>query len=295
MLWPMAVALPLLALAIWWAVRFGVKPLHQLGKALDERQPDALQPLAVDGIPSEMLPMVIALNGLFERIGTLLESERRFTADAAHELRTPIAAIRMQAQVALGESDDALRRHALQGTLEGCDRATRLVEQLLTLSRLEAETAPVMGNVDLFATVLRVVSYLARAAGASTQSIEMNGDEHCIVPGNDALLYVLVRNLVDNAVRYSPPSATISVEILVRDGRFVITVEDNGPGLTDVELAHLGERFFRVAGTGQSGSGLGWSIIRRIADVHRFSVVAARSTGQGGLAVRISGRSAIHT
>ena len=138
-LWPMAVALPLLALAVWWAVR------PRRGAAAPARahagrsaEPQALQPVVVDGAPSEMAPMLDALNGLFERIGALMESERRFTADAAHELRTPIAAIRAQAQVALAEGDDAARRHALQATLEGCDRATRLVEQLLTLSRLEA-------------------------------------------------------------------------------------------------------------------------------------------------------------
>ncbi|MFZ2389626.1 MAG: histidine kinase dimerization/phospho-acceptor domain-containing protein, partial [Polaromonas sp.] len=141
-LWPMAVALPLLALALWWAVYRGVAPLHRLGRALAGRQPQALYPVALDGAPSEMRPMVNSLNGLFERISALLESERRFTADAAHELRTPIAAIRAQAQVALGEADDFRRRHALQSTLEGCDRATRLVEQLLTLSRLEAVDAP---------------------------------------------------------------------------------------------------------------------------------------------------------
>ena len=135
-LWPMAVALPLLALAVWWAVYHGVAPLRRLGSALAERQAQALEPVALAGAPTEMAPMVSALNALFERIGTLLESERRFTADAAHELRTPIAAIRVQAQVALGEADAALRRHALQSTLDGCDRATRLVEQLLTLSRL---------------------------------------------------------------------------------------------------------------------------------------------------------------
>ena len=111
----MAVALPLLALAAWWAVYRGVAPLRRLGRALAARQPQALEPVALDGAPSEMAPMVDALNGLFERIAALMEAERRFTADAAHELRTPIAAIRAQAQVALGEADDAARRHALRG------------------------------------------------------------------------------------------------------------------------------------------------------------------------------------
>jgi two-component system sensor histidine kinase QseC len=130
-------------------VRQGVAPLRRLGGTLARRTPDALQPIAVNGAPSEMVPMLDALNGLFTRIAELLESERRFTADAAHELRTPIASIRAQAQVALGATADSERSHALHATLQGCDRATRLVEQLLTLSRLEswAQHAPVA--VDL--------------------------------------------------------------------------------------------------------------------------------------------------
>ena len=148
MLWPMAVALPLLALAAWWAVRQGVAPLRKLGGTLAARDPRALESVMMDGVPSEMAPMLDALNSLFERIGALMESERRFTADAAHELRTPIAAIRTQAQVALGEEDRELRRHALQATLEGCDRATRLVEQLLTLSRLDAGVSPPLTSID---------------------------------------------------------------------------------------------------------------------------------------------------
>ena len=139
---PLLVALPLLALALWWAVRQGLAPLRQLSQTLAQRKPQALEPVLPDGMPSEMQPMVHALNGLFERIERMVATERRFTADAAHELRTPIAAIRAQAQVAQGAgADTAQRDHALQATLAGCDRATRLVEQLLTLARLEATPA----------------------------------------------------------------------------------------------------------------------------------------------------------
>ncbi|MBE0550672.1 MAG: sensor histidine kinase N-terminal domain-containing protein, partial [Rubrivivax sp.] len=148
-LWPMAVALPLLALVGWWAIRRGLLPLRRLGGVLAARQAQSLQPVVLEDSPSELNPMVDALNGLLQRIGTLMEGERRFTADAAHELRTPIAAIRAQAQVALSEADAAQRHHALQAALDGCDRATRLVEQLLTLSRLEAQAAASSRTVDL--------------------------------------------------------------------------------------------------------------------------------------------------
>ncbi|MDD5323960.1 MAG: ATP-binding protein [Polaromonas sp.] len=287
MLWPMAVALPLLALAVWWAVYRGVAPIRRLGRTLAGRQALALQPVSLDGAPSEMAPMVTALNGLFERIGTLLESERRFTADAAHELRTPIAAIRMQAQVALGEADDTLRRHALQGTLDGCDRATRLVEQLLTLSRLEADAVPDMAAVDLSALTRQVVGEVAPKALGKNQTLEFEAIEPCSIPGNETLLAVLVRNLVDNAVRYSPPSAQIKVAVQRESGFIVLSVEDSGPGLADPERQRLGERFFRVPGSPESGSGLGWSIVRRIAAAHRLELQIVGSTELGGLKVRV--------
>jgi two-component system, OmpR family, sensor histidine kinase QseC len=286
-LWPMAVALPLLALTVWWAVYLGVAPLRRLGSALAERQAQALHPVALDGAPSEMAPMVSALNALFARIGTLLESERRFTADAAHELRTPIAAIRIQAQVALGEADEALRRHALQSSLDGCDRATRLVDQLLTLSRLEAGAAPDLTVVDLRALTRRVVAELAPKAINKNQTLDFDATEPCSVAGNETLLAVLVRNLVDNAVRYSPPSARVKVAVRQQAGQVVLSVEDSGPGLAEADRQRLGERFFRVVGSLDSGSGLGWSIVRRIAAVHRMGLEVERSVALGGLAVHL--------
>ena len=284
---PMAVALPLLALAAWWAVHRSVEPLRRLGRVLAERQPQALQPVLVAGAPAEMHPMLDALNGLFGRIAALMESERRFTADAAHELRTPIAAIRAQAQVALGETDDALRRHALQATLQGCDRATRLVEQLLTLSRLEAADAPALARLDVSALVRAVVAELAPKALDKQQSIELEADQPQRVQGEPTLLAVLVRNLVDNAIRYSPTGASVKVAVRGEGADVHLTVEDSGPGLGEADQQRLGERFFRVMGSGEQGSGLGWSIVRRIAQVHRAQVHARRSAALGGLAVEL--------
>ena len=289
-LWPMAVALPLLAMALWWAVARGVAPLRALGRTLAQRQPDALSPLTVDGASTEMVPMVEALNALLGRIGVLLEAERRFTADASHELRTPIAAIRTQAQVALGATDDAARHHALHATLAGCDRATRLVEQLLTLSRLEAADAPALGDVDWSALARQIVGDLAPQAIGKGQTLELDAPAPCHLPGNDTLLAVLVRNLVDNAIRYSPPQAHIQVTVRQGEGQVLLCVEDSGAGLSAAECARLGERFFRVPGTPESGSGLGWSIVRRIASVHRLEVQLSRSATLGGLAVQLRGK-----
>ncbi len=287
MLWPMLVALPLLALAIWWAVRHGVAPLRRLGRTLAARQPQALHPVTLAGAPSEMTPMLDALNGLFARIAGLMESERRFTADAAHELRTPIAAIRAQAQVALGETDNALRRHALESTLEGCDRATRLVEQLLTLSRLEAGAATPASQLDLSALVRRVVADVAPQAIHKQQTIAVDAAAPCPIDGDATLLAVLVRNLVDNAVRYSPPAASVKVSVTKQQTHVQLAVEDSGPGMTGQDIDRLGERFFRVIGSEQSGSGLGWSIVRRIAAAHHATIRVDRSQSLGGMCVTI--------
>ena len=286
-LWPMAVALPLLALAAWWAVRRGVAPLRSLGRTLAERQPQALAPVVLSDAPSEMAPMLAALNGLFERIAELMASERRFTADAAHELRTPIAAIRTQAQVALGEADEALRRHALQATLQGCDRAARLVEQLLTLARAEAGATAALAVLDLSALVRQVVAELAPQALHKQQTIAVDAVQPCQVQGDATLLAVLVRNLVDNAIRYSPPRARVRVSVTRETAHVLLRVEDSGPGMTEPDRQRIGERFFRVLGSGQDGSGLGGSIVRRIAAVHQANVRVLPSADLGGLAVEV--------
>jgi two-component system sensor histidine kinase QseC len=234
-----------------------------------------------------MTPMLNALNGLFERIAELLESERRFTADAAHELRTPIAAIRAQAQVALGAATDDERLHALQATLQGCDRATRLVEQLLTLSRLESGAAHALVAVDLAALARQVVADVAPLALIRRQAIEVNATEPCMVRGDDALLSVMIRNLVDNAIRYSPSGATVKLGFSNAQGAVRLSLDDSGAGMSSADVKRLGERFFRVVGSGQEGSGLGWSIVHRIAAVHRAVVRVAQSTSLGGLSVEV--------
>ncbi len=299
---PVVVALPLMALLGWWAVRQGLRPLHEMERTIASRTPDALQPVELPDLPAELQALVGTLNALFGRIASLLDNERRFTADAAHELRTPIAAIRMQAQVAIAATEDPVRSHALAATLEGCDRAARLVEQLLMLSRLDvqaiqpgaardahASTSGGEAIVDLAAVARDVVARLAPAALARGQSVELDADDHFAVHGDETLLRVLLRNLVDNAIRYSPDGARVRIAFQ-RDGpRWSLKVDDSGPGLDEAQRARLGERFFRVLGTEASGSGLGWSIVRRIAEAQSLQVEASRSAALGGLQVMVSG------
>ena len=293
---PPLFALPLLALLIWWAVRRELKPLSQLSRQLkdrDGRQAQALAPLPLDQLPMEIHPVVEALNGLFQRLDQMLSAEQRFTADAAHELRTPIAAIRAQAQVAQGAgSDHAQRERALQATLAGCDRASRLVDQLLTLARLEADpggaaAADPVRLVDLRSVAQRTAAELAPAALARQQDLALDAASTALVPGPEVLIGVLLRNLLDNALRYSPPGAQVTMRIDTQAGHTALSVEDSGAGLSEPEMARLGERFYRVTGQTLPGSGLGWSIVRRIAQATGAQLQLGGSERLGGLAVTV--------
>lgn len=288
-LMPLMYALPALAVVGWLAVRNGLAPLRYLSQALAQRQPQALDPVVLQDVPAEIEPVVKSLNALFGRIQNMMASERRFTADAAHELRTPIAAIRTQAQVALGAGDDAAqRKHALLYTLAGCDRASHLVEQLLTLSRLESSSsAPPSGLVDLAGVARRVAGDLAMTALDRGQELELDAPEHAYIGADDMLTSVLVRNLLDNALRYSPEAARVSVTVKAEGNQVILQVEDSGAGLSEADMARLGERFYRVLGTGQAGSGLGWSIVRRIANVYQARIEVKRSIKLGGLCVTV--------
>lgn len=289
MMWPLLIALPLLAAGLWWAVANELAPLRRLSQLLQQRQPHSAEALDLPKLPSEIQPVVQALNELFGRIEQMMESERRFTADAAHELRTPIAAIRLQAQVAMGASADAAQlQHALRATLEGCDRATRLIEQLLTLARLEAlplAQASAPTTADLSVIAQRSAALHAPAALARQQVLTLAAPQSCPVSGDETLIEVLLRNLIDNALRYSPDGAQVEVKVSHEAGAAVLSVHDSGKGLSESELARLGERFFRGLGSGQSGSGLGWSIVRKISLVLGLQLQLSRSERLGGLAV----------
>ena len=287
---PMLVALPMLAVLIWWSARRALAPLNTLRDVLQARAPRSTVPLALNDLPSEMRPMVQALNALLARMDQMVEVERRFTADAAHELRTPIAAIRAQAQVALGAVDDvAERRHALHLTLLGCDRAAHLVDQLLTLARLDAplgEGAGARRMTDLAAVAHSVAADLAPQALGKRQDLELQAPPGCWVDGPEVLLRVLLRNLLDNAVRYAPVGAVVKMALLHQDGSVQLHVQDSGPGMSEADMARLGERFFRVLGPSETGSGLGWSIVHRVALVTGAQITVQRSLALGGLWVQ---------
>jgi two-component system sensor histidine kinase QseC len=286
LLWPLAIGLPVLGIFIILAVRTALRPLKELSRTVAERQASSLESLPTVSIPREVQPLVEELNALFARLQTVLDNERRFTADAAHELRTPVAAIRAQAQAAMGAAEDDERKQSLQATLDGCDRATHLIEQLLTLARFETSASVSPEVIDLDELARDVVAELAAGALAKRQRIEMNSDGPCRIKSQPALIAVLLRNLLDNAVRYSPRGASIRLT-LMNQGAPSIQVEDSGPGLSVDDRSELGERFFRVLGSGESGCGLGWSIVRRIAQAHNLQILTGSARELGGFQVTV--------
>jgi two-component system, OmpR family, sensor histidine kinase QseC len=280
---------PLLMLGLAVAVlRWGLAPLHRLRETLASRQAGHLDPLPAGDLPSELAPLVDTLNALFQRLDALLQGERRLTADAAHELRTPIAAIRAQAQVALGAQADEERRQALQATIAGCDRAARVVEQLLLLARLEAGDAPPRRTLALADVARQAVAEAAEHPLAKGHALALDVGAPAVAQGDALLTQVLLRNLLDNALRYSPPGTPVTVSV-DGDAGWRLTVEDGGPGLDAAGLARLGQRFQRGDTSAASGSGLGWSIVQRIAALQGWTVEADRSPTLGGLRVRLAG------
>jgi two-component system sensor histidine kinase QseC len=285
---PLVYAVPLVALLVWLGVTRGLSPLARLARAVEQRAPGTLAPVDAPDAPLEVAPLVGALNRLLARVGVALEKERRFTDDAAHELRTPLAAIRTQAQVALAARDDGERARALAQVVRGADRAARLAEQLLVLARLDPEGAErPSARVDLRQIAAEAVGQLAPAALAKSIDIAVEDDGPAEVSGDPALLAALARNLVDNAVRYTPAGGRVQVRAPVEDGGAVFEVADSGPGIPAAERERVQERFYRVLGTGEEGSGLGLSIVRRIADLHGARLVLEDGAGGAGLRVRV--------
>jgi two-component system sensor histidine kinase QseC len=282
---PMIVALPLLALLLWYVIDRGLAPLRHIGSDIARRSPDNLSQLHTEDVPTEVVPLIDNLNRLFTRVGELMERERRFTADAAHELRTPLAALRSQAQVARAESDSTERIRALDNVIAACDRAARLVEQLLTLARLEPEEIRQKREpCDLARVAREAVADVLPFAQRRGVAIEIAGPDAFATFAVPSLMRVLLRNLVDNAARYSPAGGMVTVTLDPDANR--IAVEDQGPGVPLAERARLGERFHRLLGSGQTGIGLGLSIVKRIAQIHDAAI--AFDAGADGRGLRVT-------
>ncbi|HKM95214.1 MAG TPA: quorum sensing histidine kinase QseC [Buttiauxella sp.] len=282
---PWLIALPLILLLLVWLVSRSLAPLHKLANQLHTRKPDDDSELPTQTLPQEVRPLVIALNQLFSRTRELMQRERRFTSDAAHELRSPLAALKVQAEVAqLAQDDEPVRDHALTNLSLGIDRATRLVDQLLTLSRLDSLAGlDDVQEVELQLLLQNAVMDAWHQAVREGIDIRLDiQDTNVKRQGQLLLMSLMVRNVLDNAVRYCPRGSVVEVVLQRRE----ITITDNGPGVSPEFLTSLGERFFRPPGQEKTGSGLGLSIVRRIAALHGMQALFL-NTDSGGFQVRI--------
>lgn len=284
----MLITYPFLGFLIWIIVGRGLDTLKKVAQEVRHRAPSYLEPVDLEAVPSEIEPLVSELNHLFTRLQDAFEREKRFTADAAHELRTPLAALNTFTQVALRAKTPEERKEALLKVLSGVNRGTHVVTQLLTLSRMVPEaTINEPTRMDLTKEAADIAAQLAPEAIAKDIELELIAEEAVHILGNPTAIGILIRNLIDNAIRYSPERSTVSIHIEKSLTHVVLRVVDNGPGIPEELRERVFERFFRIIGNQATGSGLGLSIVAQIAKLHHASIELKTPANGKGLDFRI--------
>ena len=286
---PVALLAPVLMLIVWWVVGRAIGPIERVRRQVAARRPDDLAPLPTAGLPAEVRPLVGEMNGLLTRLSAAWDALTHFTADAAHELRSPLAALRLQAQSLQRAPDDATRAIASERLLAGIDRATRLVEQLLALARQEgAGEGAELVSLDLTALARNALADAEPEAARHAIALTLDAPTaHVVLRADEAALAVLLRNLLGNALRHTPPGGQVRVGVREEASVIDLTVEDSGPGIAPDERARVQDRFYRVPGTPGHGSGLGLAIVRAIAERHGAALTLDASPTLGGLRVML--------
>jgi two-component system, OmpR family, sensor kinase len=285
---PFALLLPVLALLIWFAVGLALEPLRRLTAQVKARRVDALDALPAERLPDEVQPLVLALNDLLGRLRAALERERAFMADAAHELRTPLTALYLQLGMLARASGEAEREAAMSTLSAGVQRSIHLVEQMLALARQEPRADSQRVPVRLDELARAIVTELVPLADAGHIDLGVAAAQPATVAGDPDALRTLLRNLVDNAVRYTPAGGRVDVTVESRAGAARLTVSDDGPGIPPEERKRVFDRFYRRAGTAPSGSGLGLAIVKAIADAHGATLSLDAGPSGKGLAVSVT-------
>ena len=284
---PMLLAAPVMLLLAGWVVARALQPLRRVADEVRRRDEQSLAPLPAAGLPDEVAPLVNALNALLERLQHALGTQRAFVADAAHELRSPLTALRLQLQLLGRARDDTTRSEATQGLAASIERASRLVEQLLALARNEpGAVATERMALDLGALVRDSLADVAVLAMQRGSTVLLVPGPPVAVLGDRVALALLVRNLVDNALRYSPPGARVELRCLQEGSHPLLWVDDSGPGIPAEDRERVFDRFHRRASGDETGSGLGLAIVRSIAERHGAEVTLGDSP-LGGLRVTV--------
>ncbi|CAN5904391.1 ATP-binding protein [soil metagenome] len=290
---PIALMAPLLMLVVWWVVSRSLAPVARVRRQVAAREANELSPVSEEGLPEEVRPLVHELNLLFDRVRHAFDAQRHFVADAAHELRSPLTALKLQVQSLQRAPDEATRDIAVGRLAAGIDRATRLVEQMLALARHEASMAAGARpeQVDLAEVARLAVS--DAIANAQARRIDI-GVAHAdanaaavVVQGQPEALRMLLRNLLDNAVKYTPEGGRVDIGIARRNDGVELSVDDSGPGLPESERGRVLDRFYRSGEPQAPGSGLGLAIVKSIADLQGATVSLTSSPSLGGLRVLV--------
>jgi two-component system OmpR family sensor kinase len=290
---PTLALVPLLMLLVWWVVITSLAPADRVRAEVAAREAGDLSPLNEAGLPDEVRPLVREINLLFARLGRAFEAQTHFVADAAHELRSPLTALKLQVQGLQRSHDPAVRELAVQRLAAGVERATRLVEQLLVLARHEATAASgtPAEPVDLVEAARLALADSALAAAHRRTEIGLSHDARVTVHGHAEALRMLVRNLVDNALKYCPEGGRIEVQVRLQDGQALLQVDDSGPGIPEAERGRVLDRFHRLPGSAAAsptGSGLGLAIVKAVAELHGAQLTLADSSSLGGLRVALA-------
>lgn len=293
---PLLIAAPLAGLLIWWIVGSGLAPLRWLAQQFTQREANDLSPIPLEQLPSELEKLTISANDLLWRLSSSFERERRFAADAAHELRTPLAALLVHLENAIAESTPK-SRESLQSTLNDARRLQHMVEQLLALARSTPEQyLAQFERLDLTALARAAIAELAPLAIARDHNIDFQAMARCDVDGDSDWLLILLRNLLINAINYTPPGGEIRVSVKGNDCEVQLQVCDNGPGIPEAERMRVFDRFYRVGGDRHNskvgGSGLGLAIVRHIVDLHRAEIALSDPPQGSGLCVTVRFRPA---
>jgi two-component system sensor histidine kinase TctE len=286
---PQFLIVPFAMLLVLWAVRRGLRPLERLQRDIRETRPERLRPIDQDQAPEELQPLVHAMNELIARLERLLQAQQRFVSHAAHQMRTPLAGLKTQAQLALRLAPAPELKASLEQIAAGAERAGRLVNQLLALARAEATGAGVaLAPLDLVPLARETVAgFYDRAMEKGIELAFEFQEPRAVIHGHGALLRELMSNLVDNALRYTSPGGRVAVRLLARP-RVVLEVEDTGIGIDPEEQALVFERFYRVLGTGEEGSGLGLAIVRSISEAHGACVSLEPNPAGVGTRVKVA-------
>lgn len=287
---PLFFMLVLIALVCQIIIGQGFRALSRTASAIGRRSPSSLTPLSLKGLPAEIEPLVSSLNNLLEQLSDSLKAQKRFASDAAHELRTPLTALTLQIQLAERAKTEEARQKAFGRLKDGIKRATRLVTQLLTMARLDPDnrSQPLL-PLDLTALAHSVCDELAPLAAQKNIELKAAADKPAVAIANEDALRLLMNNLCDNAMRYTPADGHIEIRTYIRDSKAFIEVCDDGPGVPETERERIFERFYRAEGTKTiPGTGLGLAIVRRVAELHGGTPSLDAGLNGKGVCFRIS-------